>query len=112
MFIDFLLDVFRKNPDADAIVWNSRAYPYRDLLAAIERWGSWLDDKGVQRGEVVSLEADFSVQSIALMLTLIERGCCVVPLTASVQAKKAEFRDIAQVERIIEIDARDQVSVR
>lgn len=109
MFIDFLLDVFRDNADTEAIVWRGRAATYRDLLGEVERWTKWLDDKGVARGTVVSLEADFSPRSIALMLCLIERGCTVVPLTASVENKKNEFRRIAEVELIITIDAHDSV---
>jgi long-chain acyl-CoA synthetase len=110
MFIDFLLDVFRENANTEAVVWRGRAATYRDLLAEIEQWTAWLEAKDVQRGEVVSLEADFSPRSIALMLCLIERGCCVVPLTASVENKKGEFRRIAEVERVITVGADDAVT--
>lgn len=111
MFIDFLLDVFRQNAATEAVVWRGRAATYSDLLGEVERWTKWLDEKGVKRGEVVSLEADFSPRSIALMLCLIERGCVVVPLTASVENKKEEFRRIAEVEKLIMLDLDDVVSV-
>ena len=111
MFIDFLLQVFRENADTDAVIWRGRAATYRDMLGEIDRWTIWLAEKGVKRGEVVSLEADFSPRSIALMLCLIEHGCTVVPLTASVENKKEEFRRIAEVERLIIINIDDAVSV-
>ena len=109
MFIDFLLDAFRKNADKDAMVWRSKVYSYADLLKEIESVERFLDRNKLQRGEIVSIEADFSPKSVALMLALIERGCCVVPLTASVETKKDEFRRIAQVERTIKIGAKDDV---
>jgi long-chain acyl-CoA synthetase len=109
LFVDFLLQVFRENAETDAVVWHGRAATYRDLLGEIERWTTWLEEKKVERGTVVSLEADFSPRSIALMLCLIERSCTVVPLTASVENKKNEFRRIAEVELIITIDAHDAV---
>lgn len=111
MFIDFLLDVFRQHVSTEAVVWRGRAATYGDLLGEVERWTKWLDEKGVKRGEVVSLEADFSPRSIALMLCLIERGCTVVPLTASVENKKEEFRRIAEVEKLIMLDIDDVVTV-
>ena len=111
MFIDFLLDVFRENAGTEAVVWRGRAATYGDLIGEVERWTKWLDEKGVKRGQVVSLEADFSPRSIALMLCLVERGCTVVPLTASVENKKEEFRRIAEVEKLIMLDIDDVVTV-
>ena len=111
MYIDFLLERFKTNADKDAIVWKQRAYTYRELLGEIEKWTAWLDKEQVKQNEIVSLEADFSPKSVALMLALVERGCCIVPLTASVENKKGEFRRVSQVERIIEITASDDVRI-
>jgi acyl-coenzyme A synthetase/AMP-(fatty) acid ligase len=111
LFTDFLLDVCRRNADRDAIVWRSRVYTYAQLLTEIDTANRDLDAAGVRRSEIVSIEADFSPRSVAMMLALIERGSCVVPLTASVENKKAEFRRIAQIERTVTIDDSDRVRV-
>lgn len=58
---------------------------------------------------MVSLEADFSPAAVALLLSLIERACIVVPLTSSVEAKKPEFRSIAEVELVLRVDDEDHV---
>lgn len=108
MVIDFLLERFSEDPDRDAIIWRDEAYSYGALRSAVEEWRERLVDEGIERGSVVSLEADFSPNSVALLLALIERGCVVVPLTASVEAKKAEFRSIAEVEWRILVDERDE----
>lgn len=105
MFIDHVLSVIRTHPDREAIIWHDRAYTFRWLEESIRTWSDFLEANAVARGSVVSLEADFSPDSIALLLALIARACVVVPLTASVEMKKTEFREIAQVETIVRADA-------
>src|SRR5207249_10369628 len=77
--------------------------------------GPWTDfrrNRALAPGTVVSLEADFSPTSIALLLALVEHGAIIVPLTPSVEAKKPEFRDIAQVEATISIASSDRAYLR
>lgn len=93
-----LLDVFRRHRDQPALVWRDRAFTYAWLLDAVARWRQRLMVEHVRPGSVVSLEADFSPNAIALLLALIEHGGIIVPLTRSVEGKKPEFREIASVE--------------
>lgn len=109
MHIDHLVQVFRSNASKDALVWKERVYSYEWMAQAVDRWLDHLKSHSLQPSTVVSLEADFSPNAIALMLALIERSCVIVPLTASVQAKKPEFREIAEVETLIEVSATDEV---
>jgi acyl-coenzyme A synthetase/AMP-(fatty) acid ligase len=111
MFIDFLLDVFRAHAADDAIVWRDQVSSYGALAEAVARWGEWLAAEGVAPGTVVSLEADFSPVSVALLLGLVERGCIVVPLTPTVEAKKPEFRRLAEVEAMVTVDGEDRVTL-
>lgn len=109
MHIDFLLEVFRANQAQEAVVWRDRVFSYSWILSAVQQWRDWLAIEGINRGTVVSLEADFSPNAIALLLALVELDCVVVPLTTSVEAKKPEYREIAQVETSIVIGNDDQV---
>jgi long-chain acyl-CoA synthetase len=111
MFIDFLLDVFRENPDRDAIVWKDRGYSYGWLGERVAHWSSFIVHEQVERGSVAVIEADFSPNSIALMLALIQQECILVPMTSSVEAKKPEFLRVAEAEISFRIDAADAVSV-
>jgi long-chain acyl-CoA synthetase len=111
MHIDFLLDRFRARRADAAIVWRDASVSYNGLLDAVGRWQERLEQGEVEPGAVVSLEADFSPNAVALLLALIERECVVVPLTTSVQAQKPEFRAIAQVEVIISVGADDDVRI-
>jgi len=107
MFIDFLLDGFRAAGAKDALVWRDRVYPYSELLDAVKGWQGRLVAEGVSAASVVSLEADFSPASVALLLALVEHRCIVVPLTASVETKKPEFREIAEVEVVVTLRGDD-----
>lgn len=108
MYIDFLIDVFNRWSSNEALVWRNQSVSCRELGEAVETWRHWLHEKHIPRGSVVSLEADFSPNSVALMLALIEEASIVVPLTESVEAKKPEFREISEVEIRIVIDANDE----
>lgn len=110
MFIDFLLDVFKKSTESDAIIWRNKTYSYSWLLGRIVFWSSETERRSIKRGDVVSIEGDFSPNSVALLLALIERGCVLVPLTTSVEMHKERFLEIAQVNHRIHLSSDDQVS--
>ncbi len=110
MSLGFLFDGFRDFAEKDALVWRDRAFSYADLSASVERWRGFLAEKGLPRGSVTALEADFSPSAAALLLALVESGAIVVPLTESVRPKKSEFLETAEVEAVIEIDAEDRAS--
>jgi long-chain acyl-CoA synthetase len=111
MFIDFLLAAFDENRERDAIVWKDEIYPYNFLLERIHYWRGKIESEAIPSGTVTPLEADFSPNSIALFLALIEHGSILVPLTASVEARKPEFIKIAQGEVSLTIDAGDRGTI-
>jgi len=96
MVLDFLLQVWTDNHDREAIIWRDEAYTYGWL---IERFGDWkrtLENEKIARTSVTVLEADFSPNAVALFFALLDHSCILVPLTASVKAKRDEFVSIAQ----------------
>lgn len=109
MFIDFLLDVFQEYSDREAIIWRDFGYSYQTLLKQVNEATRYLIENDVKPGTVTGIEADFSPNAVALMLALIEHGCVIVPLTASIAAKKEEFLDIAEVELCLELNPQDEI---
>ncbi|MCW6035951.1 fatty acid--CoA ligase family protein [Spirulina subsalsa FACHB-351] len=109
MYIDFFQKVFREYEAENAIVWKDEIFSYGWLLETLDYWLKYLEEQEIKGGTIVSLEADFSPNAIALFLALLEKGCILVPLTDSVAAKKIEFRQIAQVEVILTIDEGDNI---
>ncbi len=112
MFIDFLLEVFSKNQDREALVWNDQVYRYKWLQNRIGEWTNELRKNRIAAGTVAAVEADFSPNSIALFLALLDHACILVPLTGSVESQKEEFLEIAQVEVSFVIDADDRVQIK
>ena len=111
MHVDFLIERFRKAAGEPAIVWRDAVTDYAWLADEVQRLGAVLAQRRVPRSAVVSVEADFSPRAVALLLALIEHGAIIVPLTSSVEEKKPEFRQIAEVEYRVAIDDRDQVLI-
>ena len=107
MFIDFLLDVFNESPESDAIVWRGESYTYEWLAGRVAFWSAELERRSVKQGEVVSIEADFSPNAVALLLALVERECVIVPLTSSVEMRKGRFLEIACVDHRILLSSED-----
>jgi acyl-coenzyme A synthetase/AMP-(fatty) acid ligase len=110
--IDFLIQKFQENLEQEAIIWREQVFTYGWLLDGVLKWRGWLKETGVAPGTVVSLEADFSPNAIALLLALVEHRCILVPLTRSVAAKKAEFCEIAQVELVLEVGEADEIQLQ
>ncbi|MDT3398063.1 fatty acid--CoA ligase family protein [Streptomyces sp. B1866] len=88
----------------EAIVFQGDTYSYADLLDLVDGWRSFLDLHRVGAGDVVTLEGAYSPAACAGLLALIERGVIVVPLTALPAAKRDDFLNVAEVERVIEVD--------
>lgn len=109
MFIDFLTERFSKNPSHQCLVWNNKGFTYSEIFEKIKFWKSELHRQNVATGAVVGLEGDFSPNSIALFLALVEQACIIVPQSNMSQKLRAEKDDIAQIEYYYKVDLEDQV---
>jgi acyl-coenzyme A synthetase/AMP-(fatty) acid ligase len=109
--IDFLLNVFATHPDRDAVVWNDQTFSYAWLFEHVGAWQTSLKNEGVQAGEVVALEADFSPNAIALFLALVAQGCIIVPLVSALHPRREEIFSTSQTERVIRISRSDAVEI-
>ncbi len=110
MYIDFFLERFAKNPDNTAMIWRDKEYAYRDILNFVENDQKTLK-QAISSSKVVAIEGDFSPRAVSVLLSLIELGCTVVPLTESVAHKKDEFKEIAEVEYVVKISDDDDFVV-
>lgn len=112
MSIEFMIDTFKKNKEKDAIIWRDKTYFYDWLLQRIEYWKEQILLAEIKKGNVVVIEADFSPNSVALFLALIEHKCILVPMTSSVESKKNDFIKLSQSEYSIAINANDEVKIK
>jgi acyl-coenzyme A synthetase/AMP-(fatty) acid ligase len=97
---------------AEAVWFRQKSRSYGELLEALDRWKHRITSAGLTPGSVVAVEADFSPEAVALFLALAESSCIVVPMTASVGAHASEFREIAQVEWVIDPEIREGQAFR
>lgn len=111
MFIDFLIRAFQENHTREAIVWKDEIRDYQWLLERTRHWKQMIESEAIKPGTVTILEADFSPNSVALFLALIENGCILVPLTKAVAAKRDEFIKTAQGQVCFTIDEKDDVAI-
>ena len=81
------------------------------MLERILYWKNEISLEQIQKGTITIVEADFSPNSVALLLALIEHGCIFVPITASVASKRDEFIGIAEGEVLFKIEKNDNVSI-
>jgi len=109
--IEFLVQVFGEYRDDEAIIWHEQIFTYGWLLERIGEWRGVIHEHGISPGAVTAIEADFSPNGVALFLALIEHGCVLVPLTSSVEAKKPEFMEIAEVEVSLKLDEKDSLEI-
>ena len=110
MYIDFLFDVFNEFENGDSIIWKGKKQNYRSLLKNIEKFQLLIDSHQIQPGTVVAVIGDFSPNSIALLLALIEKACIIVPLTNTSNKNVNKLFHIAQVEFIFRIDEKDVIT--
>ncbi len=85
MNIDFLLQNVQSNDKLTAIVTNGQEYTFNDIYQEYTHAKSVLDNQGIGIGQIVSVIAEFSPKSIALMLALIERDTIFVPISRAVK---------------------------
>jgi len=104
MFSNFLLERFEESRKSSAVIWQDEEYSYEWLVECIHTYKTKIKEYEGLEHSVVSLAADYSPYSIAMLLALLDLGCIVVPIHDSlVEAKKIEYHEIAEVEQYVKM---------
>lgn len=104
MTIDYLLQRFKEHQDNPAIIWKDDTINYSKLLEKYEEASAFLQDQKIAPGDVVSLTGDFTPNSIALLLALINNQNIIVPFNTPIKEAEQIRFEIAQVEKGIVVD--------
>jgi acyl-coenzyme A synthetase/AMP-(fatty) acid ligase len=96
MTLQWLFDKFDEHATDEAVVWQDRSIRYDELLERTRRAQRFLENQGVEPGEAVVLEADYSPGSIALLLASIENRNIIVPIAAHVASDREKYGAIAE----------------
>jgi long-chain acyl-CoA synthetase len=87
----FFLDLFNEYGDKSALLWQNQTFTYKHLSERIRHHQSNLVNHKVKKGTVVSLVADFTPNSIAMLFALIEKNCIIVPLLHTIKVEQKEL---------------------
>lgn len=99
---NFILEKMEENRDREAVVSPEGRVPYGDLLDRTQGCLMDLDSYSIREGSVVAIVADFSADSIAMLLALILKGCVVVPISRTILDRE-KYRTIAQCQFVVDI---------
>lgn len=110
MAISFLRKVFAENDANEFLIWHNQSYNYAWLTTHIDSWKARLTSAGILNGSIVAIEGDFSPNSIAILLALIDLKCIALPLTEIFSVNKSLYYQLAGVEHIIQISKDDSVT--
>jgi acyl-coenzyme A synthetase/AMP-(fatty) acid ligase len=94
--------------DKPAVAWRDSSVSHAELASRTSGWIDRLREAGVQPGFSVAVAGDYSPGSIACLLALIKLKCVLVPLSRESSAQHAEFREIAELDALVEIDQDDR----
>ena len=98
--------------ESDFMVWCDRGYSYRWLFSAIADWHSRFNRLSLPAGAVVTVESDFSPNTTALLLALLERDAIIAPVNrGGPAAPAAGIADLTPVWGRVGIDATDRSTV-
>ena len=95
--LDWLLDRMAQAADAPAIAHGAQVSTYRELLVRVEHWQRLLAEHGIA-GRVVSIEAEYGAEAVAVFLAATNAGNVLVPISAASHAHRDDFLEIAEVE--------------
>jgi len=112
MFIDFLLHVFAENHDQDAVIWINKSYDYKWLIDTIQKYDKIIKSQGINEGTVVALKGDFDPNSIAVLLSLMQNSCIIVPLSNDTIIDNLQLYNISKVEFVLTIDKENNLSAK
>jgi long-chain acyl-CoA synthetase len=102
--IHFLIDRFKQHAADTCIIWHGSDISYAEMLQKIEEATNYLKVNGINSGMVVSITGDFTPNTIALILALIENRNIIVPFANPIKETELIKFEIAEVECKIEVD--------
>lgn len=107
--VDFLVDRFRGLGERIAVISPAGCCSFGELARSVDRWAGELGSQGVKPGSVVSIEGEFSPNSVALLLAHAARSAIVIPQSAAARSGREQRDELAMVEVRVRVDARDCV---
>jgi long-chain acyl-CoA synthetase len=107
MNVPKLLDRMREFKSETALIANDTEINYNQFVLGVEDWVNKLAKAGINSGQIVSIEGDYSLPAISALLALWDLGCVAVPLAPDSKSNHELFCEVASVEYRISIQKND-----
>jgi non-ribosomal peptide synthetase component E (peptide arylation enzyme) len=95
----FLIERMESFRDELAVGEADKACTYANILDRLQFWREKIEHAKIKRGEVVSVEGEYSAEAISVFLALLENDNIIVPLTEAASSQHDTFRQIAGIEK-------------
>ena len=102
MSIDFLIERFKTNAQQPAIIWKDTTLTYAELLSKYFDAIRFIEENAILKGEVVSLNGDFTPNTIALLLALIQNENIIVPFNFPVKEAETVFPTLSRLKNTLD----------
>lgn len=98
------MERFKEHADQPSIIWKHQTLSYQELINKVEEAAVFLAGNKIKPGQVIALTGDFTPNTIALMLALINNENIIVPFNAPIKEGESGKTAIAQVQFNIIVD--------
>ena len=106
MDAQFLIEAFKKAPNNTAIVWKNVEITYDNLLSRIVKCSQFLIENDIKPGQVTALKGDFTPNTIAFLVALINNQNIIVPFNNPMKDSEMSKFEIASVQKTIKVNLR------
>lgn len=93
-YLDFLLRRFELFGTKEALAFRDEIMDYATVLENVQTMIRRIERQGMGPSDVVLLEADYSFQSVTLLLALLSRNFIVAPITPDALARTPDLKAI------------------
>jgi acyl-coenzyme A synthetase/AMP-(fatty) acid ligase len=92
---DWLIERFSDYKDRPFLAQGSQVHTYGELAQQVATYGATFQEQGLQAGDVVTLEADYSLHGIAALFALFKLHAIVAPIATASEAEINLRRQVA-----------------
>lgn len=111
MPIRFLRKVFEENKKKEAIVFDEKIMTYQMLQEKIVFYKKILEENSIRASDVVVIASDFSPNTVAIFLALIENKSIIVPISKADKNLDIKINQIALTKYILKFSKDDELII-
>ena len=103
MNIDFIKNSILQNKEKNAVISDEKIYTFNDIYNEYKKAFDFIKNSKISSESIISLRADFTPQSIAMFLALIEHNAIIVPISKTIKNIENYIR-ISESEYFIDLE--------